>query len=75
MEAMEFNQQRVNVAKLNKGNAVEKVSEKTNRSKFADYIAYQNSTQELLPFLGSYIDKAHVEPPHLKNSAWHAVLL
>ena len=23
-----------------------------------------------MPLLGSYIDKAHVEPPHLKNNAW-----
>ena len=67
---MELNQQRVNVAKLNKGNAVEKISEKTKRSKITDYIAQQNSSQEVLPLLGSYIDKAHVEPPHLKNNAW-----
>ena len=23
-----------------------------------------------MPLLGSYIDKAHVEPLHLKNNAW-----
>ena len=32
-------QQRVHVAKLNKVNAVEKISEKTKRSKIKDYIA------------------------------------
>jgi len=35
-----------------------------------DYIAKQNSRQEFLPVLGSYIDKAHVEPLHLKNNPW-----
>jgi len=48
--------------------AVEKISEKTKRSKVADYIAKQNSRQEFLPPLGSYIDKAHVEPLHLKTT-------
>ena len=67
-------QQRVNV--VNKVNAfkkrvaLEKNSEKTKRSKIADYIAKQNSRQEFLPLLGSYINKAHVEPLHLKNNAW-----
>ena len=66
--------QRVNV--VNKGNdfkkkiAVEKISEKTKRSKITDYIAKQNSRQEFLPLLGPYIDKAHVEPLHLNNNTW-----
>ena len=67
-------QQRVNV--VNKVNAfkkrvaLEKISEKTKRSKITDYIAKQNSRQEVLPLLSSYINKAHVEPLHLKNNAW-----
>ena len=66
-------QQRVNVAdkvKALRRVAVEKLSEKTKRSKIIDYITKQNSRQEFLPVLGSYIDKAHVEPLHLKNNAW-----
>ena len=64
-------QQRVNV--VNKVNAfkkriaVEQISEKTKRSKITDYIAKQNSRQEFLALLGSYIDKARVEPLHLKK--------
>jgi len=42
---------------------VENISEKTKRSKITDYIAKQNSRH-------SYIDKAHVEPLHLKKKAW-----
>ena len=67
-------QQRVNV--VNKVNAfkkrvaLEKISEKTKRSKITDYIAKQNSRQEFLPLLGSYINKVRVEPLHLKNNAW-----
>ena len=66
--------QRVNV--VNKVNAfkkriaVEQISEKTKRSKITDYIAKQNSRQECLPLLVSDIDKAHVEPRHLKNNVW-----
>ena len=66
--------QRVNVVNkveaFKKRVALEKISEKTKRSKITDYIAKQSSRQEFLPLLGSYIDKAHVEPLHLKNNAW-----
>jgi len=57
--------QRVNV---NKFNTYKKRIAK--RSKITDYIAKQNSRQKFLPLLGSYIDKAHVEPFHLKNNTW-----
>ena len=50
--------------------ALENISEKAKRSKVTDFIAKQNSRQEFVPLLGSYIDKAHVEPLHLKNNAW-----
>ena len=42
----------------------------TKRSKVTDFIAQQKSRQEFLPLLSNYIDKAHVEPLHLKNNAW-----
>jgi len=66
--------QRINVvnkvAAFKKRVALEKISEKAKRSKITDFIAKQNSRQEYVPLLGSYIDKAHVEPLHLKNNAW-----
>lgn len=46
------------------------LAESTKRSKVTKYIAKQNSRQEFPPLLGSSIDKAHVEPLHLKNNAW-----
>ena len=67
-------QQRVNVVNkvetFKKRVALEKIYEKTKRSKITDFVAKQNNRQEFLPLLGSYIDKAHVEPLHLKNNAW-----
>ena len=59
---------------LKKRVALEKISEKTKRSKITDFIAKQNNRQEFLPLLGSYIDKAHVEPLHLKKNAWQYFL-
>ena len=65
--------QRVKVAK-----AVEKfkqtvnrknVSEKTKRSNITSFIAKQSSRQEFIPLVGEMIDRAHVEPLHLKNNA------
>ena len=50
--------------------ALEKNSVKTKRAKITDFIAKQKSRQEFLPLLGNLIDKAHVEPLHLKNNAW-----
>ena len=45
-------------------------SQKQVRSKITDFIAKQNSRQEFLPLLGKAVEKAHVEPLHLKNNAW-----
>ena len=50
--------------------ALEKYSVKTKTPKITDFIAKQKSRQEFLPLLGNFIDKAHVEPLHLKNNAW-----
>lgn len=41
---------------------------KQKRSKDTEFIARQKSRQEFLPFVGKLIDKAHVEPLHLKNT-------
>ena len=43
---------------------------KQKRSKVTEFIARQKSRQEFLPLVGKLIDKAHVEPLHLKNNAW-----
>ena len=58
------------VEALKKKVALEKNSVKTKRAKITDFIAKQKSRQEFLPLLGNLIDKAHVEPLHLKNNAW-----
>ena len=46
------------------------ISEKSKRSKVTDFIARNKSRQEFLPLVGKVIDKAHVEPLHLKNNSW-----
>ena len=46
------------------------LSTKHKRSKVTDFIALQKSHQEYIPLVGKLIDKAHVEPLHLKNNAW-----
>lgn len=53
-------------ASLNDG----KISEKDRRSKVTTFIKQQKSRQEFTPLVGKVIDKAHVEPLHLKNNAW-----
>lgn len=45
------------------------LSTKHKRSKVTDFIARQKSHQEYIPLVGKLIDKAHVEPLHLKNNA------
>ena len=50
--------------------AAETITEKTKRTKITDLIARERSRQKFLPLLGTFIDKAHVEPLHLKNNAW-----
>ena len=41
----------------------------TKRSKITTFIAKQKSRQEFVPLIGEVVDRAHVEPLHLKNNA------
>lgn len=41
----------------------------TLRSKITSFIAQRNSRQEFKPIVGRLIDRAHVDPLHLKNNA------
>jgi len=50
------------------------LAESTKRNKTTDFIAKQKSRTEFPPIIGSMIDKAHVEPLHLKNNAWQYFL-
>ncbi|CAB4003764.1 Hypothetical predicted protein [Paramuricea clavata] len=52
-------------AKLSK----QPLSDATKKSKVTSFIAQKKSRQEFEPPLGNIIDKAHVEPLHLKNNA------
>ena len=45
------------------------ISEKTRRSKITGFIAKQKSRQEFIPLVADLINKAHIEPLHLKNNA------
>jgi hypothetical protein len=45
-----------------------KGSEKTKRAKITSLIAQNQSRQEFVPRIGRFIDRAHVEPLHLKNN-------
>lgn len=64
---------RVGVAKavgsLKKKIETQNVKEVTKRSKITTFIAQKCSRQEFVPLMGEIIDKAHVEPLHLKNNA------
>ena len=46
-----------------------KLAESTKRSKVTGFIAQQKSRQEFTPLIGKLIDRAHVDPLHLKNNA------
>ena len=46
-----------------------KLAEATKRSKVTTFIASKSSRQEFVPLLGNLIDRAHVDPLHLKNNA------
>lgn len=46
-----------------------KLSQKTKRKNITECIAKLKSRQEFKPLLEDVIDKAHVEPLHLKNNA------
>ena len=57
------------VEKFKKKIATKNVSAKTKRSNVATFIAKQKSRQEFVPLVSELIDRAHVEPLHLKNNA------
>ena len=46
------------------------LKEKQFRTKVTDFISKKNSRQEFVPLIGKLIEKAHVEPLHIKNNAW-----
>ena len=46
-----------------------KLAEKTKRTKITKFIADNKSRQEFEPLIGRLIDKAHVDPLHVKNNA------
>ena len=50
------------------------LSEKQFRTKVTDFISKENSRQEFVPLIGKLIEKAHVEPLHVKNNAWQYFL-
>lgn len=59
--------QKVNTFKVS---LKQSLADSTKRSKTTEFIAKQHSRQEFVPIIGKLIDKAHVEPLHLKNNAW-----
>ena len=46
------------------------MSEKVRQSKITEFIARKKSRPEFTPLVDKLIDRAHVEPLHLKNNAW-----
>ena len=66
------------VEKLKAKMSKQPLSDSTKRSKVTSFIAQKKSREEFEPPLGNIIDKAHVEPLHLKNNACdleHALVL
>lgn len=57
------------VERMKSSLAKSKLSESTKRSKITKFIAEQESRQEFVPIIGELIDRAHVDPLHLKNNA------
>jgi hypothetical protein len=57
------------VEKLKKSLEKQNLTVATKRSKVTSFIESQKSRQEFVPLLGDVIDRAHVEPLHLKNNA------
>ena len=47
----------------------QKVAPATKRSRITSFIAQKCSRQEFVPLVGELIERAHVEPLHLKNNA------
>ena len=64
---------RINVARqvntLKKSLAKKQMAASTCRSKITSFIAQKHSRQEFEPVVGKLIDRAHVDPLHLKNNA------
>ena len=56
------------VEKLKEKVSAQKISEATKRSKITRFIAEKKSRQEFIPLVGKLIDRAHVDPLHLKNN-------
>ena len=59
-----------NVEKFKASLGTKPISDKCKRSKVTEFIAKSKSRQEFVPLIGKLIDRAHVEPLHLKNNAW-----
>ena len=57
------------VEKFKKKIEKKNVSANTKRSNITSFIAKQKSRQEFAPLVDKLIDRAHVEPLHLKNNA------
>lgn len=65
--------ERVNVSKkvreLKEKVEKQKCSNKTKRSKISKFIAGEQSRQEFEPLIGPFVDRAHIDPLHVKNNA------
>ena len=57
------------VEKFKKSLEGSKISATTKRNKVTAFIASKKSRQEFEPVIGELIDRAHVDPLHLKNNA------
>lgn len=53
--------------KLKEKVSAQNISEATKRSKVTKFIAEKKSRQEFVPLVGKLIDRAHIDPLHLKN--------
>lgn len=58
------------VDKFKKSLSTKQLKEKQFRTKVTEFISHNKSRQEFVPLIGKLIDKAHVEPLHVKNNAW-----
>ena len=58
------------VDKFKKSLTTKQLKEKQFRNKVTEFISRNKSRQEFVPLIGKLIDKAHVEPLHVKNNAW-----
>ena len=56
------------MAKLKESLITSKNSQATKRSEITKFIASEKSRQELEPVIGELIERAHVDPLHLKNN-------